>query len=117
MHEAAGAQQIFLAGQPFAPWNRGEDLEAFIAKVNELPIGPGGTPVFSAHQMCSAKLGSDPQTSVAKPNGELHDVTGVWIADASGMPSCSGVNPMVSTMALARRTAMNMLDQNGSSRP
>ena len=114
MHKAAGAQQIFLAGQPFAPWNRGEDLEAFIAKVNELPIGPGGTPVFSAHQMCSAKLGSDPQTSVAKPNGELHDVTGVWIADASGMPSCSGVNPMVSTMALARRTAMNMLDQKGS---
>jgi choline dehydrogenase-like flavoprotein len=110
MQEAAGAQQIFLAGQPFAPWTRGEDLEAFIAKVNEIPIGPGGTPVFSAHQMCSAKLGSDPQTSVAKPNGELHDVAGVWIADASGMPSCSGVNPMVSTMALARRTAKNMLD-------
>jgi choline dehydrogenase-like flavoprotein len=112
MHEAAGAQQIFLAGQPFAPWNRGEDLEAFIEKVNQVPLGPGGTPVFSLHQMCSAKLGSDPQTCVAKPNGELHDTTGVWIADASGMPSCSGVNPMVSTMALARRTAMNMLNQN-----
>lgn len=110
MQEAAGAQQIFLAGQPFAPWTRGDDLEAFIAEVNEIPIGQGGTPVFSAHQMCSAKLGSDPQTSAAKPNGELHDVAGVWIADASGMPSCSGVNPMVSTMALARRTAVNMLD-------
>ena len=110
MQEAAGAQQIFLAGQPFPPWNRGEDLEAFIEKVNQVPIGPGGTPVFSAHQMCSAKLGSDPQTSVAKPDGELHDTTGVWIADASGMPSCSGVNPMVSIMALARRTAMNMLN-------
>ena len=111
MHEAAGAQQIFLAGQPFAPWQRGEDLEAFIAKVHQIPIGPGGTPVFSAHQMCSAKLGNDPTTSVAKPNGELHDVTGVWIADASGMPTCSGVNPMISTMALARRTATNMLVQ------
>jgi choline dehydrogenase-like flavoprotein len=109
MHEAAGAQQIYSAGQPFAPWNRGEDLEAFIEKVNQVPIGPGGTPVFSAHQMCSAQLGSDPQTSVAKPTGELHDTTGVWIADASGMPTCSGVNPMLSTMALARRTAMNML--------
>src|SRR5258705_6017110 len=81
MHEAAGAEQIFLAGQPFAPWKRGDDIEAFIAQVHQLPIGPGGTPVFSAHQMCSAKLGSDPQTSVAKPNGELHDVAGVWIAD------------------------------------
>jgi choline dehydrogenase-like flavoprotein len=112
MHEAAGAQQIFLAGQPFPPWKRGEDLEAFIEKVNQVPIGQGGTPVFSAHQMCSAQLGSDPQTSVAKPTGELHDTTGVWIADASGMPSCSGVNPMLSTMALAHRTAMNMLNQN-----
>ena len=110
MQEAAGAQQIFLAGQPFPPWNRGEDTEAFIEKVNQVPIGPGGTPVFSAHQMCSAKLGRDPQTSVAKPDGELHDTTGVWIADASGMPCCSGVNPMVSVMALARRTAMNMLN-------
>ena len=112
MQEAAGAHQIFLAGQPFAPWQRGEDLEAFIEKVNQVPIGPGGTPVFSAHQMCSAKLGSDPQTCVAKPDGELHDTTGVWIADASGMPCCSGVNPMVSVMALARRTAMNMLNEH-----
>jgi choline dehydrogenase-like flavoprotein len=110
MHEAAGAQQIYSAGQPFAPWNRGEDLEAFIEKVNQVPIGPGGTPVFALHQMCSAKLGSDPRTSVAKPNGELHDTTGVWIADASGMPTCSGVNPMVTTMALARRSATNMLN-------
>ena len=76
-----------------------------------VPIGPGGTPVFALHQMCSAKLGSDPRTSVARPNGELHDTTGVWIADASGMPCCSGVNPMVSVMALARRTATNMLNQ------
>src|SRR5262249_6079151 len=71
MHEAAGAQQIFLAGQPFAPWTRGDDLEAFIEKMNEIPIGPGGTPVFSAHQMCSAKLGDDPRTAGAKPTGEL----------------------------------------------
>ena len=84
MHAAAGAQQIYAAGQPFAPWQRGEDIEAFIEKVNALPIGPGGTPVFSAHQMSSARMGADPQTSVANPSGELHDTPGVWIADADG---------------------------------
>ena len=83
--------------------------EAFIEKVNQLPIGPGGTPVFSAHQMCSAPLGADPATSVANPSGELHDTPGVWIADASAMPTCSGVNPMITVMAVARRTATNML--------
>jgi choline dehydrogenase-like flavoprotein len=109
MHAAAGARQIYLAGQPFAPWQRGEDLDEFIGQVGEVPIGPGGMPVFSAHQMSSAKLGVDPQTSVAQPSGELHDTRGVWIADASGMPTSSGVNPMITVMALARRTATNML--------
>ena len=60
MHEAAGAQQIFLAGQPFAPWQRGEDLEAFIEKVNQVPIGPGGTPVFSCPPDVQRKAGQRP---------------------------------------------------------
>jgi choline dehydrogenase-like flavoprotein len=109
MHEAAGAQEIFTAGQAIAPWQRGEDLEAYIEKVNQFPIGPGGTPVFCAHQMSSARLGVDPQTSVANTAGELHDAPGVWIGDASGMPTCSGANPMLTVMALAHRTASNML--------
>ncbi len=109
MHVAAGAQQIFVAAQAMPPWQRGEDLEAFIEKVNQIPIGPGGTPVFCAHQMSSARLGSDPNTSVADPNGELHDTPGVWIGDSSGMPTCSGANPMLTVMALAHRTATNMI--------
>lgn len=114
MHHAAGARQIFAAGQPLAPWQRGDDLEAFIERVGQIPIGPGGTPVFSAHQMSSARLGHDPSTSVADPDGELHDAPGVWIADASGMPTCSGVNPMLTVMALAHRTATTMLRRMGA---
>ncbi len=113
MHAAAGAREIFAAGQPMPPWQRGEDVEVFIEKINAVPIGPGGTPLFSAHQMSSARLGADPRTSVANPAGELHDTPGVWIADASGMPTCSGVNPMLTVMALAHRTATNMLATAG----
>jgi choline dehydrogenase-like flavoprotein len=39
------------------------------------------------------------------PDGQLHDVPGVWIGDASAFPTASGMNPMVTIMALARRTA------------
>jgi choline dehydrogenase-like flavoprotein len=55
-------------------------------------------------------MGSDPSTSVANGRGELHDVRGVWIGDASAFPTAPGVNPMVSVMALARRTAGEMLN-------
>lgn len=91
------------------PWNRGDDLQTFLDRVENIPIGPGGTPVFCAHQMSSARLGDDPQTSVADVRGQLHDTPGVWIGDASGMPTCSGANPMLTVMALAHRTAANML--------
>ncbi len=50
-------------------------------------------------------MGSDPESSVAGPWGELHDTPGVWIGDASAFPTASGTNPMLTVMALARRTA------------
>ena len=50
-------------------------------------------------------MGNDPATSVADPWGQLHDVKGVWIGDASAFPTASGTNPMLTTMALAHRTA------------
>ena len=112
MHDVAGAEEIFVAGQQIPVWKRGDDIEEFIAKVDQIPIGPGGTPVFCAHQMSSARLGNDPTTSVADANGELHDTPGVWIADASGMPTCSGANPMLTVMALAHRNVTNMLTKS-----
>ena len=60
---------------------------------------------FSLHHMGSARMGKDPATSVAGPWGELHDTPGVWIGDASGFPTASGTNPMITTMAMALRTA------------
>ena len=59
--------------------------------------------------MGSCRMGADPATSVAGPWGELHDVAGVWIGDASAFPTASGTNPMFTTMSLARRTARAIL--------
>jgi choline dehydrogenase-like flavoprotein len=65
----------------------------------------------SAHQMGSARMGTDPATSVADPRGALHDVRGVWIGDTSAFPTASGANPMLTCMALARRTAAAINDR------
>jgi choline dehydrogenase-like flavoprotein len=59
--------------------------------------------------MGSARMGTDPETSVADPTGELHDVKGVWIGDTSAFPTPSGANPMLTCMALAHRTAEHIL--------
>jgi choline dehydrogenase-like flavoprotein len=105
MHEAAGAERIIALARKDPIWKRGEDLEAFIERISGGSLAPHEQAIFSAHQMGSCRMGSDPATSVAGPWGELHDVKGVWIGDASAFPTSSGVNPMITIMALAHRTA------------
>lgn len=109
LHAAAGARVIVDLAPGRLLWRRGEDVEAFADRVAAVPLGAEGRPMFSAHQMGSARMGTDPRTSVANPDGRLHDVEGVWIGDASAFPTAVGSNPMVTVMALADRTATRIL--------
>jgi choline dehydrogenase-like flavoprotein len=105
LHAAGGAQEVVPFAATATRWRAGENLEKFITAMQRLPLGAGGHKLFSAHQMSSCRMGSDPATSVANPLGELHDTPGVWVGDASALPTATGVNPMISTMAMAHRTA------------
>ena len=105
LHEAGGATQIIGGGRRGPIWERGEDLDGFIAAVESHSLRPREYAIFTAHQMGSCRMGRDPATTVADPWGQLHDTRGVWIGDASAFPTASGVNPMLTIMALARRTA------------
>jgi choline dehydrogenase-like flavoprotein len=105
LHHAAGAERIGALNRHRPVWERGADFGAFLERIRALPIAPYEHAVFSAHQMGSCRMGLDPNTSVANPWGELHDTPGVWIGDSSAFPTASGTNPMVTIMALARRTA------------
>ena len=55
--------------------------------------------------MGSCRMGADPLQQW--PTGGASSTTskGVWIGDASAFPTAPGVNPMVTIMALAHRTA------------
>ena len=105
LHEAAGAQEIQTLSRKLGNWERGQDLEVFIGAAGEASLAPREMGIFSAHQMGTCRMGTDPANSVADPRGQLHDVEGVWIGDASAFPTASGTNPMFTIMALARRTA------------
>src|SRR4051794_25046205 len=109
LHEAAGATEIMTLHRKRLTWRRGEDLAAFGTLVHDAPLTPYEHATFSLHHMGSARMGKDPATSVADPWGQLHDTPGVWIGDASAFPTASGTNPMLTTMALAHRTAEAML--------
>ena len=109
LHQAAGALEVFTAHGRELRWRQGEDFDAYLEGLEAAPYGALDVACFTAHQMGSCRMGSDPGTSVADGRGELHDVKGVWIGDGSAFPTAPGVNPMVTIMSLAHRTAAALL--------
>lgn len=83
-------------------------LRAFASDAQQRGIAANAIPLFSAHQMGTCRLGADARTAVADPWGEVFGAKGLFIGDASGFPTASGVNPMLSIMALAYRVAQRI---------
>jgi choline dehydrogenase-like flavoprotein len=66
---------------------------------------PRGLHLAAFHPTGTAAAGADEQLCPVDTTGRLRGVDGVWVADASILPSCPEVNPQVSIMALALAVA------------
>jgi choline dehydrogenase-like flavoprotein len=64
----------------------------------------------SKHVMGTARMGTDPATSVVDRFGRLHDVPNVVVADSSVFVTSSGYGPTLTLVALALRAARALVD-------
>ncbi len=90
------------------------DIDRFCAAVARSPTGENRLALFSAHQMGTCRMGRDARSAVCDENGEVFGVRGLLIADASAFPGSSGVNPMITIMALAHQTASRLAGSSGT---
>jgi len=119
---AAGALDLVALGTPPA-WFRpgstsGAQDQAFTAYLDRLAtfdFGPNRGLVFSAHQLGTARMGSDPADHAVDEHGRARSdarggiVPGLYVGDGSLCPTAIGVNPMITIMALARRVARTVV--------
>jgi choline dehydrogenase-like flavoprotein len=108
IQRAAGAARIVPLTTPPLDWRSGEPFDPWLDQLARRPIAPNRVLLFTAHQMSSCRIGTSARDSVAGPDGQVHGVPGLYVTDASAMPTATGVNPVLSLMALARRTALGM---------
>jgi choline dehydrogenase-like flavoprotein len=89
----------------------GIPFERFVGDLRRRPVAPNRVLLFTAHQLSSCRIGRDRRSSVADPDGRVWDVDGLYVTDGSALPSATGVNPMLSILAVASRTAERMLER------
>jgi choline dehydrogenase-like flavoprotein len=110
--EAAGAREIWaplardigyrpgerrgMGAQPRGDWLRSVDRAGW---------GPNQLLLVSFHQMASCRMGASARSSVVDAENRVWGIRGLYVADASTFPSASGVNPMLTVMAIAHRAA------------
>lgn len=76
-------------------------------KIKREPLPPG----WSIHEIGTARMGSDPKTSVTDPSGRLHDVKNVYLADAAPFVSGGTQNTTWSILALCWRAMDHLVER------
>jgi cholesterol oxidase len=72
-----------------------------------------GTGLMTLHPLGGAIMSDDAKTGVVNPKGEVHTVPGLYVADASIIPTALGVNPSFTISALAERIAYWIVNPDG----
>ena len=111
MYLAAGATEVISSTIRPIRAKPGDSLDTFMEGVDAIGYGSNQTSYFSFHQMGSARMGSDPQTSVVDQNNQVHGVDGLYVMDGSCFPTASGVNPMLSIGSIAHRAASMLANE------
>ena len=97
---AAGADRVEL-GAGLAPVSSPEGLDQLTGAVDVRKLR-----LAAFHPTGTAAAGTDAARHPVRPERALRGIAGVWVADGSILPSCPGVNPQVSIMALAAGVGM-----------
>ncbi|HYW04120.1 MAG TPA: GMC family oxidoreductase N-terminal domain-containing protein [Gammaproteobacteria bacterium] len=101
---AGGATRVHLPGSGRF-FITAADVPRLDRLVTAERVRASGVMLSAAHLMGGCRMGSCPEHSVTDARGRVHGLSGVYVADASLFPASAEVNPYLTIMALAGRTA------------
>jgi glucoside 3-dehydrogenase (cytochrome c) catalytic subunit len=88
-----------------------EMMEAAGAKNIKPFTEPDRIPGYGIHEMGTARMGRDPKSSVLNQFLQTHDISNLYVMDASSFVSGGCQNPTLTIMALAVRACDHLMEE------
>jgi choline dehydrogenase-like flavoprotein len=104
---AAGAKKVMTLHARPTEFQSPADITGKLAAAD---WGKNELAMFSAHPLGTCRMGGDPKRSVVDSNCQAHDVKGLFVIDGSVLPTSLGVNPQVTILSVAEKSAVWLAD-------
>jgi choline dehydrogenase-like flavoprotein len=104
LYWAAGARAVY---QP-VEWI-GELRDGDLGPLPESELRATDLVLMAFHPLGTARADARPERGVVDGDLKLHGVEGLYVSDASAVPSSLGVNPQITIMSLSTRLAFHLL--------
>jgi len=99
---AAGAKRVMTLHATATEIAEPSQIEAKLAGAD---WGTNELALFSAHPLGTCRMGANSKTSVVDTHCQTHDIKGLFVIDGSVMPTSLGVNPQLTILAIAEKSA------------
>lgn len=106
---AAGASKVHLPAYTLTSANTVFELDAAVDKIEYGSLGLFALRMLGYEPQGTCRMGKDPFSSVVNPWGECHDVKGLFITDASIIPSETTTHLHMTVAALSSYIVDNIL--------
>lgn len=99
---AAGAKRVMTLHDRLTRFNSRAEIDTTLATWE---WGMNQVGLYSAHPLGTCGTGNDPKRSVVDEHCQTHDVKGLFVIDGSVTPMSLGVNPQITILAIAEKSA------------
>jgi choline dehydrogenase-like flavoprotein len=104
LYWAAGAKVVYPPIEGIAELRDGD-----LSRVRDHDLRPSDLTLLAFHPLGTARADARPDHGVVDADLRVRGTQNLYVADGSAVPSSLGVNPQITIMALATRTAFRIL--------
>jgi choline dehydrogenase-like flavoprotein len=99
---AAGAKEVLTLHATETVFKSVDEIGS---RLSHSDWGTNEIALYSAHPLGTCRMGGDPRHSVVDSQCQSHDVKGLFVIDGSVTPTSLGVNPQITLLAIAEKSA------------